>query len=129
MKDHPRWLAHGETASVNLPAFDSADGEGDGTGEEVPGAQLQPKELFAGRFYVVRLLALGGMAEVYEAHDLIAGRACALKILRLQHTRSEKLRVQMAGEAKALIQMKHPHIVEAWEAGVTPQGIIHIAME
>jgi eukaryotic-like serine/threonine-protein kinase len=121
-------LSGSETAPVNLPAFDAGNG-GEEAGQAVPGAQLQPKELFAGRFYIVRLLALGGMAEVYEAYDMADGRPCALKIQRLQYNRSEKLRLQMTAEARALIEVKHPHVVEAWAAGVTPQGIIYIAME
>src|SRR3954452_9063201 len=39
-------------------------------------------ELLSSRFTLRRLLATGGMANVYEAHDLVTDRVGALKLLR-----------------------------------------------
>jgi len=112
---------------LNPPAFDENDEAPDGG--DVPGTLLQASTYFAGRYRVLRLLALGGIAEVYEAWDLTEERSCALKILRLQYRRSEKIRLQMAAEARALKEFHHPNIVCVWDAGVTGEGLIYIVME
>ena len=123
-------LPSSKRAALNLPAFDAGvKGSAGVQAGEVPGGLLELNSYFAGRYRVLRLVALGGMSEVYEAWDMEREGACALKILRLQHRRSDKLRVQMAAEARALIELDHPNIVAVWDAGVTGDGLIYFAME
>src|SRR5215831_19351816 len=44
--------------------------------------RLQPDELLAGRFSIVRFIARGGMGAVYEAEDMSLRTRVALKIIR-----------------------------------------------
>ncbi len=117
----------GKRPVLNLPAYDPAAKAQ--RSEDVPGGLLELNSYFAGRYRVLRLIALGGMSEVYETWDMEREGACALKILRLQHRRSDKLRLQMAAEARALIELDHPNIVAVFDAGVTADGLIYFAME
>ena len=54
---------------------------GSGLGPRLP--TLEPDQVVGGRFRVVRLLARGGMGEVYEVMDQELGTRVALKTLRL----------------------------------------------
>ncbi|HET8934445.1 MAG TPA: protein kinase [Polyangiales bacterium] len=77
-----------------------------------------PDEIIAGRYQLTRLIARGGMGEVFAAYDRSKQRAVALKRLL---TRSDSQRGQVAHfmrEYYALSALKHPRIIEVYEYGV-----------
>ena len=117
----------GKRPVLNLPAYDPA-AKAQGS-EDVPGGLLELNSYFAGRYRVLRLIALGGISEVYETWDMEREGACALKILRLQHRRSDKLRLQMAAEARALAEPDHPNLVAWLAAGGRADGLNHFVLE
>jgi serine/threonine protein kinase len=77
-----------------------------------------PLEIIAGRYQLTRLIARGGMGEVFAAYDLSKERPVALKRL-LARTSSERGPVaHFMREYYALSALKHPRIIEVYEYGV-----------
>ncbi len=81
------------------------------------------------RYGVVRLLGNGGMARVYLAHDGVLDRDVALKVLREQYAEDEEFVVRFRREALSAAGLSHPHIVQVFDRGETPDGTSYIAME
>ncbi len=81
----------------------------------------------AGRYRLKRLIAKGGMAEVWEALDDILGRPVAVKILH-PHLDDESFRERFRREAIAAARLAHPNVVATFDTG-TDGGIIFIVME
>src|SRR5262245_47778844 len=82
-----------------------------------------------GRYEIVRLIGAGGMGEVYEAVHEFTGRAVALKCLQLRHAERDDIRNRMRMEAVVLSRLRHPNIVTVYDAGITDDEIVWIAMD
>jgi serine/threonine protein kinase len=70
-------------------------------------------QLIGERFgsYTIRtLLGVGGMGEVYRAHDETLGRDVAIKLLPLAFTAEPERRARFEREARMLATLNHPHI-------------------
>ncbi len=65
----------------------------------------------ADRYRMVRPIASGGMAEVWEAHDETLGRPVAVKILHPQFAADPTLRTRFHNEAVAAARLSDPRIV------------------
>jgi len=91
----------------------------------------QPSGLAPGQrvadYEVESLISIGGMGEVYLAHDR-EGRLVALKILRRHLTVSAQAVDRFETEARAASALCHPNIVTVYESGESPAGLF-IAME
>src|SRR6476620_8774025 len=74
----------------------------------------QPRAALVGaRFgsYTIRsLLGVGGMGEVYRAHDDTLGREVAIKLLSPAFTAEPERRARFEREARMLATLNHPHI-------------------
>jgi eukaryotic-like serine/threonine-protein kinase len=71
-----------------------------------------PGDVFDGRYRIHALLARGGMADVYRAHDERLGRDVAVKVLReVEHQE------RFAVEARTLARLNHPNLVALLDAG------------
>ncbi|MBI3182820.1 MAG: protein kinase [Myxococcales bacterium] len=84
-----------------------------------------------GRYRVVRLLAQGGMAEVYRAEqELAAGifRPAALKVIRPEYSGSQDFREMFLDEARTASTLSHPNIVHIYDVG-EDGGLLYMAME
>src|SRR5262245_16804795 len=90
------------------------------------------------RFDITRLIARGGMGEVYLAKDAVLGRDLALKILRQDVTRDSDRLERFVLEARAASALNHPHLIAIYDIGEsspkregTPVGppVLYIAME
>ncbi len=69
-----------------------------------------------GRFQIVREIARGGMATVYEAVDPALGRRVALKAIR-ESDASPMLIRRLHAEAAAATRLRHPNIVTVHDVG------------
>jgi eukaryotic-like serine/threonine-protein kinase len=84
-----------------------------------------------GRYEILQLLGRGGMAEVYKARITEGPRAeeiVALKRLTPKLTNDPEAVDLFCGEADVSVMLKHPHIVEVFEAGVVGD-VYYLAME
>ena len=86
-------------------------------------------EVVAGRFRMRRLVAFGGMANIYEVEDLQTGRVGALKLLKARFRTVPDAVERLSREADAASQIKDPHIVETLDAGRLSTGEPFLFME
>lgn len=82
--------------------------------------------LLAGRYVLERLLASGGMGDVWLARHVGLEREVAVKLLRDKHEQSAE---RLLLEARILARIKHPAIVEVFDCGSTEDGAPYIVME
>ena len=86
------------------------------------------ERVLAGRYRLRRLIAKGGMAEVWEAVDDILGRPVAVKILHSHLAADESFRERFRREAIAAARLAHPNVVATFDTG-TDAGVTFIVME
>ena len=81
------------------------------------------------RYRVVRHIANGGMAGVWEASDQLLGRSVAVKVLASHLSEDERARIRFEREARAAAGLSsHPHVVTIY-AGGAHAGRAFIVME
>ncbi len=91
-------------------------------------ARMDPLPSF-GPYRVRQRLGAGGMASVWLAEqEWPVRRWIALKVIRAGAGETE-VAWRFAGERRALAAVSHPNIAEIYDAGVTPEGRLYIAME
>jgi Tol biopolymer transport system component/predicted Ser/Thr protein kinase len=81
-----------------------------------------------GTYDVVAPLGVGGMGEVYRAHDSKLGRDVALKVLPADLAADPERRRRFEQEARAASGLNHPNVVHVYDVGGA-DGSIFIAME
>jgi Tol biopolymer transport system component len=89
-------------ARASAAGFGAAPGVATGSGSLV-GTQL-------GTYTVHTLLGIGGMGEVYQAHDSTLGREVAIKILPDLWLDNPDRRARFDREARVLASLNHPNI-------------------
>ncbi|MEX2219515.1 MAG: serine/threonine-protein kinase [Phycisphaerales bacterium] len=87
----------------------------EGADADDPGARAVAPGPF-GRYRVVRLIAAGGMGEVYEAEQESPHRRVAIKTVRPELLSPELAR-RFDLEARVLARLQHPGIAQVYEAG------------
>jgi serine/threonine protein kinase/beta-lactam-binding protein with PASTA domain len=88
-------------------------------------------ELIDGRYQLIRQMATGGMASIYEAVDTRLDRKVAVKIMHSHLAQDEQFVERFIREAKAAAALSHPNIVamqdQGWNQNGTPA--IFLVME
>ncbi len=85
-----------------------------------------------GRYTISRLLAQGGMAEVYRAdQELTRGisRPVAVKVIRPEYSESPDFREMFLDEARTACTLSHPNIAQIYDVGESDEGLLYMAME
>lgn len=77
-----------------------------------------PPALISERYQLIRIIARGGMGQVYEAENVAIGRRVAIKILDASYARDSVLRARFEREARTATSISHPHVVEMLDMGV-----------
>lgn len=84
------------------------------------------------RFDLIGRIGQGSMSKVFRANDKLRERIVALKILDVMKTKrleSRFIGLNKPTEGEIAIQLKHPHIVETYEHGITTNNEQFIVME
>ncbi|KAB8288527.1 Stk1 family PASTA domain-containing Ser/Thr kinase [Bifidobacterium avesanii] len=84
-----------------------------------------------GRYRVVRKIAEGGMATVYEAMDERLSRPVAIKIMHVQLAQGphrEQFQERFRREARSAAAIANPHIVQVYDTGEF-NGLDYLVME
>jgi serine/threonine protein kinase len=87
-----------------------------------------PPRVLSGRYELVHLVARGGMAEVYRAHDRLLDRPVALKVLFPELSVDRTFVERFRREAQAAANLSHPNIVPVFDWG-EDGGTYFIVME
>jgi serine/threonine protein kinase len=85
-------------------------------------------EVFATRYQPLAKIARGGMADVYEARDLLLDRLVALKVLFAELSTNPTFVERFRREAQSAAALSHPNIVSVYDWGPA-NGTYFIAME
>lgn len=79
---------------------------------------LVPEQLLAGRYRIIRLVARGGMAEVYEADDLELHQRVALKTVH-PWVADDKVAIERFKREIALARkISHPNVCRIFDLGI-----------
>lgn len=80
--------------------------------------------MIADRYRLQRLIATGGMGQVWEALDTRLDRRVAVKVLKSEFSADPTFRHRFRTEAKTTAQLNHPGIAGIYDYGETydPQG-------
>lgn len=89
---------------------------------------MNEKHLLNNRYLLEELLGSGGMAVVYQAHDLLLERRVAVKILRQKYSVDPDFRESFRQEALAAAKLSHPNIVTVHDFGLDGDNLF-IVME
>ena len=81
-----------------------------------------------GRYEILELVGIGGMANVYKARDCLEGTIVAVKILREEFAGSEEFLRRFKNESKAIAVLSHPNIVRVLDVNFTSK-VNYIVME
>src|SRR5689334_14048690 len=80
------------------------------------------------QYVVLRELGRGGMASVYEGQHVELGKHAAIKVMFPSLAQSSTAATRFLREARAVAQLRHPHIVDVFDMG-TEGGSPYFVME
>ena len=84
--------------------------------------------LLGGRYELIDVVGVGGMAVVYRARDTILGRYVAIKIPKEEFAKDPDIRKRFAIESRAVAKLSHHNIVSVYDVG-NEDGTDYIVME
>jgi serine/threonine-protein kinase len=85
--------------------------------------------VLAGGYRVEKLIARGGMGEVYIARHIELKQTAAVKFLHRRFAADDDLAQRFAAEASTSMRVKHPLAVHVHNYGRLPDGTLYIVME
>jgi serine/threonine protein kinase len=99
------------------------------TGRNEKDGRLDPGFVLQETYCIDRLLATGGMGDVYMAtHRRLEG-AFAIKVLHRELLGEEGLLARFRTEAKIMASLHHPNIVQVFDFNAMPDGTPYLVME
>jgi serine/threonine-protein kinase len=90
---------------------------------------FEPGDVIGPNLRLVRMLAKGGMGNVWVAYHLWRGTQVAVKFISDVLNAGPVLQKRFALEAEAAVQVRNPHVVQVLDHGSTTEGIPYIVME
>lgn len=95
---------------------------------DCPPVSAPTPTVYNGRYELHRLIARGGMAEVFLAHDQLLDRPVAVKVLFPEYASDPSFVERFRREAQAAANLNHPNIVSVYDWG-EEEGTYFIVME
>ena len=103
------------------------------TGREIgtphPSAGLTIGQALEGKYKIIREIGRGAMGVVYEGLHVALDRRVAVKTLRHEMSNDADLATRFQREARAASAIGHPHIIDVFDLGRTPDGLLFMVME
>ncbi len=81
-----------------------------------------------GRYELIEVIGVGGMAVVYKAHDNVEDKTVAVKILKEEYVSNEEFIRRFKNESKAIAVLSHPNIVKVFDVSFG-EAMQYIVME
>ncbi|MDO5141990.1 MAG: protein kinase, partial [Eubacteriales bacterium] len=81
-----------------------------------------------GRYEIIDVVGVGGMAVVYRARCHVLNRYVAVKILKDEYAKDPEIRKRFSIESQAVAKLAHQNIVSVYDVG-NDHGIDYIVME
>ena len=72
-----------------------------------------------GRYELVKLIGSGGMANVFEAKDLLEQKTVAIKVLKEEYLTNEEFVRRFRNESKVIAVLDHPNVVKVYDVNFT----------
>jgi serine/threonine protein kinase len=92
-----------------------------------------PRTDITRRFELIGRVGQGSMSRVWRARDTVSGKVVALKVLDKEKTQRFESRfapdLNKPGEGEVAAALRHPHIVQTYEWGMTREGEPFLVME
>lgn len=86
--------------------------------DDLSRCSLNPGELVAGRYLILKFIGRGGMGEVYEASDSYLQEKIALKTLRAGRPADDAVVKRFQKEVQLARKVTHPNVCRVFETGV-----------
>jgi|GEM_PF-912345 len=99
------------------------------TSSSPPSSIYLPPGTLVGEFRVEQLLGEGGMATVYAATHTVIGKKAAVKVMSHRLCADPGAVERFVSEARAVNQIGHPNIVDAFAFGKLEDGRSYMVME
>jgi serine/threonine protein kinase len=90
------------------------------------------QRLLGGRYELGGVIGRGGMAEVFQARDILLNRVVAVKTLRDDLARDQTFQARFQREAQSAASLNHPSIVAVYDTGegmIGASQVPYIVME
>jgi serine/threonine protein kinase len=88
-----------------------------------------PELILADRYRLERRLGRGGMGSVYFGRHVTLGRPVAIKVLDADEQEWSWAVARFMREARLAAKVRHRNIVDVYDFGSTPDGVVYIVME
>jgi len=98
-------------------------------GHDQPQSSLRPGQILAGKYEILGEVGRGAMGVVYQASHVALGRRVAIKTLHAETSLEPERAARFEREARAASAIGHPNIVDVFDLGRTPDGLLFMAME
>ena len=85
-------------------------------------------QVFDRRYRINKIIGVGGMAVVFEAHDQLMNRTVAVKMLKEEINNDAQSVKRFINESRAVAMLNHPNIVNIYDVSVK-DDIKYIVME
>jgi serine/threonine-protein kinase len=87
-----------------------------------------PNSVLGDRYTLTERIAVGGMGEVWRAHDDLLGRDVAVKVLKQEYADDPSFRARFKNEARHTAALSHPGIANVFDYGEW-DGRAYLVME
>lgn len=78
---------------------------------------IELNKLINSRYVITRYVASGGMAEIYEALDVVVNKTVALKFIKDKYLENKDALEQFKNEARFTAMFDHPNIMKIYNVG------------
>jgi len=90
--------------------------------------EIKIGQMLDGRYMITSRIGHGGMAEVYEANDIISKRIVAIKLIKEEVMKNPVNLKRFENEATIAASLNHPNIVKVYNNGIA-RGVPYIVHE